>query len=121
MGDITLFFSLSGTGKATLSADPNCQLIGDDEHIWSDRGVFNIEGGCYAKCVNLSAEKEPKIYNAIRFRSILQNAVYDVGSRKPNYDDVRITENTCCAYPIESIPNARISCIVNSQPKNVAS
>jgi phosphoenolpyruvate carboxykinase (ATP) len=118
-GDVTLFFGLSGTGKTTLSADPARELIGDDEHVWSDTGVFNIEGGCYAKTINLSAEKEPEIFNAIRFGSILENVVFDPANRHPDYDDVTITENTRCAYPIEFIPNARIPCHVQSQPKNI--
>lgn len=94
---------MSLPSRSTLSTDPKRLLIGDDEHVWSDTGVFNIEGGCYAKCINLSKEKEPEIYNAIRFGSILENVVYDPMNRKPDYDDVSITENTRCAYPIEFI------------------
>ncbi len=117
-GDVSLFFGLSGTGKTTLSADPRRNLIGDDEHCWTNSGVFNIEGGCYAKCINLSAAKEPEIYAAIRFGSVLENTVQDLQSRDVNYDDGSKTENTRCSYPIEFIDNAKIPC-VGGNPRNI--
>jgi len=117
-GDTALFFGLSGTGKTTLSADPNRGLIGDDEHGWSDDSVFNFEGGCYAKCVNLSKEKEPQIFNAIRFGSLLENTEFYPGTTNTDYDNITKTENTRVAYPINFIENA-VEPSVATPPKNI--
>lgn len=106
--ETAIFFGLSGTGKTTLSADPDRKLIGDDEHGWSDRGIFNFEGGCYAKCIDLDPDKEPDIYQAIRSGTLVENVILDPDTRKPNYFDHKITENTRAGYPIEYIPNAAI-------------
>jgi phosphoenolpyruvate carboxykinase (ATP) len=112
--DTALFFGLSGTGKTTLSADPNRKLIGDDEHGWSDNGTFNFEGGCYAKCINLSQEAEPEIWNAIRPGAVLENVV--LNNNQPDYDDNLLTENTRVAYPLDYIPGAVIPS-VGGHPK----
>ncbi|QJX46406.1 phosphoenolpyruvate carboxykinase (ATP) [Hymenobacter taeanensis] len=118
-GDTAIFFGLSGTGKTTLSADPNRGLIGDDEHGWTpDAGIFNFEGGCYAKVIDLSAEKEPEIWNAIRYGSIVENTRYVPGTRTVDYANKSVTENTRTAYPINFIPNA-VEPSVAGTPKNI--
>ncbi len=117
-GDVALFFGLSGTGKTTLSADPERALIGDDEHGWSDTSVFNFEGGCYAKCIDLSAEKEPQIFAAIKPGALLENIVFTEGTNTVDYTNASITENTRAAYPIDFISNAKEPSY-GGQPQNI--
>ena len=117
-GDTALFFGLSGTGKTTLSADENRKLIGDDEHGWSDSGIFNFEGGCYAKTINLTREDEPQIWDAIRFGSVLENVIVDHDTREIDYDDMSITENTRATYPTHFIDNCVLSGM-GEHPKNI--
>lgn len=117
-GDTALFFGLSGTGKTSLSADPGRRLIGDDEHGWGDDGIFNFEGGCYAKAIRLSADKEPQIFNAIRFGSIAENVIYDARTRLIDYDADEITENTRATYPVDFIDNVLIPGIAG-HPTNI--
>jgi phosphoenolpyruvate carboxykinase (ATP) len=117
-GDTAVFFGLSGTGKTTLSADPNRGLIGDDEHGWSEKTVFNFEGGCYAKCVNLSKEKEPQIFSAVRFGALLENIEFYESTTNVDYDNISKTENTRVAYPIHFIDNA-VEPSVAGAPKNI--
>ena len=117
--DSAVFFGLSGTGKTTLSADSNRKLIGDDEHGWSDDSIFNFEGGCYAKCINLSVETEPEIYNAIKAGAMVENVVMDEETREFDFFDDSLAVNTRVGYPIEHIPNAVLSGMCKSVPKTV--
>lgn len=117
-GDTALFFGLSGTGKTTLSADPHRNLIGDDEHGWDDKQVFNFEGGCYAKVINLSEEQEPEIFRAIRYGAILENTRFITGTKTVDYSNQSVTENTRTAYPINFIPNVAMPSVGNA-PKNI--
>ena len=118
-GDTAIFFGLSGTGKTTLSADPDRYLIGDDEHGWDDEGIFNFEGGCYAKCINLSKEKEPDIYNAIRRNALLENVVYDEKSGEIDFSDTSKTENTRVSYPLYHIKNIVKPVSRGTHPKKI--
>lgn len=117
-GDVTVFFGLSGTGKTTLSADPNRALIGDDEHVWTDRGVFNIEGGCYAKAIGLNPKTEEEIYNAVRFGAVAENCTLDRATQEIDFYDESICKNTRVAYPLNHIPGA-LSKAVAGHPKNI--
>jgi phosphoenolpyruvate carboxykinase (ATP) len=117
-GDTAIFFGLSGTGKTTLSADPNRKLIGDDEHGWTEDNIFNFEGGCYAKCINLTEEKEPEIFHAIRPGALIENTTFFAGTNKINFDDSTVTENTRVSYPLDFISNA-LEPSIGGLPKNI--
>ena len=117
-GQPSVLFGLSGTGKTTLSADPKRLLIGDDEHCWADNGIFNIEGGCYAKAIFLNPRSEPEIYQALRFGAVLENVIYDKEDHDVDFSDGSLTQNTRGAYPIEYVPNAAIPCVAG-HPNNV--
>ena len=117
-GDTAIFFGLSGTGKTTLSADPNRKLIGDDEHGWTENSVFNFEGGCYAKTIDLSAEKEPEIYNAIRPGALVENVTFIKGTNKIDFSSKEITENTRVSYPLYFISNS-IEPSIGKTPHNI--
>src|SRR5579862_967891 len=117
-GDTAIFFGLSGTGKTTLSTDPKRKLIGDDEHGWSDDGIFNFEGGCYAKCIDLREDKEPEIYNAVRFGALVENVGFYPGTNEINFNDKSITENTRVSYPLDYISNS-LDPSVGSIPENI--
>jgi phosphoenolpyruvate carboxykinase (ATP) len=117
-GKTALFFGLSGTVKTTLSADPKRRLVGDDEHGWFDGGIFNLEGGCYAKCINLSREYEPQIWDALRFGAVLENVVLDPKDRVPDFSDGSLTENTRGAYPLDYIPG-RVDPSIAGHPSTV--
>ncbi len=117
-GNVISFFGLSGTGKTTLSAAKGLTLIGDDEHVWTDTGIFNIEGGCYAKCIGLKQENEPEIYNAIKKGAVLENVILN-DDNSVDYDDISITHNTRCAYPLNHLENVLIPATINKHPKNI--
>ena len=117
-GDVTVFFGLSGTGKTTLSADPARALIGDDEHVWTPTGIFNVEGGCYAKAIGLSEQTEPEIFNAVRFGAVAENVILNPKTKAIDFDDITMTENTRVSYPLNYIPGAKIPA-VGSHPKNI--
>lgn len=116
--EVTVFFGLSGTGKTTLSADPDRALIGDDEHVWTPRGIYNVEGGCYAKAINLTEQSEPDIYRAVRFGAVAENVVLKPGTKAIDFDDITLTENTRVSYPLSYIPGAKLPA-VGTHPKNI--